>query len=145
MLDEPLVIEKAGGIIVRQRDGGTQMYVIHRQRYDDWTLPKGHVHVDEAPEQAALREVREETGLQCMVLGQLPVLEYEMPDGDRSTVHYFVMAIEDPSVEPLPLHDNETDEGRWISYNNLSLLTYDSTRRYLEAQRAAIESALMQE
>ena len=59
-MDEPEV--KAAGGVVR-RDG--RIAVVHRPRYDDWSLPKGKLDPGETWEEAALREVREETGLEC--------------------------------------------------------------------------------
>jgi 8-oxo-dGTP diphosphatase len=52
----------AGGVVARETATGREFLVVHRGRYGDWTLPKGKLKADETPEQAALREVREETG-----------------------------------------------------------------------------------
>ena len=58
------VIRAAGGIVCRSNGNGkTQIVVVHRPAYDDWTLPKGKIEPEETPEDCALREVREETGL----------------------------------------------------------------------------------
>jgi len=62
-------IEAAGGLLWREAPSGKEIAVLHRPRYDDWTLPKGKLHEDESWQDAAVREVREET--QCeVVLGQ---------------------------------------------------------------------------
>ncbi len=55
------VVRAAGGIVVR--DG--RVLLVHRPKYDDWTLPKGKAEAGESDEDCALREVREETGLEC--------------------------------------------------------------------------------
>lgn len=56
------IILAAGGVVERETAAGREFLVIHRRRYGDWCLPKGKLHPGETPEQAALREVREETG-----------------------------------------------------------------------------------
>lgn len=56
------VIEAAGGLIWRKGPSGKQVAVIHRPKYDDWTLPKGKLEKDESWESAAIREIKEETG-----------------------------------------------------------------------------------
>jgi 8-oxo-(d)GTP phosphatase len=58
-------VEAAGGVVVREVDGGVEVAVVHRSRYDDWSLPKGKLMEGESAEQAALREVEEETGFAC--------------------------------------------------------------------------------
>ena len=61
--------ERPAALVVRERDGGAEVAVVHRPRYDDWSLPKGKLHPGEDWEAAALREVREETGLRCELGG----------------------------------------------------------------------------
>ena len=62
----------AGGVVVR--DG--EVVVVHRPRYEDWTLPKGKLDPGETLEEAALREVEEETGLRCRLVRELPPVAY---------------------------------------------------------------------
>ena len=62
------VIRAAGGVVCRAGSSGeTELAIIHRPAYDDWTLPKGKAEPDESPEDCALRAVREETGLRCEI------------------------------------------------------------------------------
>ena len=63
------MIRAAGGVVAR----GGEVLVVHRARYDDWTLPKGKLEGDETWEAAALREVREETGFDCALVEPLGV------------------------------------------------------------------------
>jgi len=60
----------AGGVLWRPaEDGGTEVAVVHRPRYGDWSFPKGKLDPGEKWKQAALREVMEETGLKSVTLG----------------------------------------------------------------------------
>ena len=68
----PRRIEAAGGVVIR--DG--KVAVVHRDRYDDWSLPKGKLDKGESFEQAALREVLEETGLQVELGEELEPVSY---------------------------------------------------------------------
>ena len=58
-------VQAAGGVVWRRRDDQIQVLLVHRPKYDDWSLPKGKLEPGETHQEAALREVREETGLRC--------------------------------------------------------------------------------
>jgi 8-oxo-dGTP pyrophosphatase MutT (NUDIX family) len=120
-------VQAAGGVVVRD-DG--QVAVVHRPRYDDWTLPKGKLDPGESFEQAALREVWEETGLRCRLVRSLPAVRYEVRAGPK-VVRYWLMAIEsDPGFQP----NDEVDELRWLAPREAAeLLTYDRDREVLAA------------
>jgi 8-oxo-dGTP diphosphatase len=120
------VIRAAGGVVVR--DG--QVLLVHRPRYDDWTLPKGKLDADEAWEAAALREVEEETGVRARLVRELPSVEYEVR-GRPKRVRYWVMEVEeDVGLEP----NDEVDELRWLAPGEaLDLLSYERDRELLRA------------
>jgi 8-oxo-dGTP diphosphatase len=111
------------------RDDG-QVAVVHRPRYDDWSLPKGKLDPGETFEQAALREVEEETGLRCELVRELRSVEYEVR-GRPKLVRYWLMSVaSDPGFVP----NDEVDELRWLSPEDAaSLLTYDRDEEVLAA------------
>jgi 8-oxo-dGTP diphosphatase len=118
-------IEAAGGVVVR--DG--QVAVIHRPKYDDWTLPKGKLDPGEDFEEAALREVREETGLRCELGRELPSTHYEDSKGRPKVVRYWQMEPESGEFQP----NDEVDELRWLSPAEASeLLTFDRDRELVD-------------
>jgi 8-oxo-dGTP pyrophosphatase MutT (NUDIX family) len=119
-------IEAAGGVVVDE-DG--RVAVVHRPKYDDWTLPKGKLDADETFEEAALREVWEETGLRCTLVRELPSTEYAVR-GRPKVVRYWLMnVVEDPGFAP----NDEVDELRWLSAADAAqLLTYDRDKEVLE-------------
>jgi 8-oxo-dGTP diphosphatase len=104
---EPAEVRAAGGVVVR--DG--RVAVVHRPKYDDWSLPKGKLDPGETWEQAALREVREETGLPCRLLDELPSVAYADNRGRPKTVRYWRM---EPVGEAGGLDGSEVDELRWL-------------------------------
>jgi 8-oxo-dGTP diphosphatase len=117
----------AGGLVVR--DG--LVAIVHRPRYDDWSLPKGHVDEGESFEQAALREVEEETGLRCTLGQELRSDTYTDGRGRLKLVRWWRMeVVEDLGFEP----DEEVDELRWVTPAEAAeLLTYPSDRELVAA------------
>src|SRR5438067_5755498 len=77
------IIEAAGGLLWRGTGASVEIALVHRHRYDDWTLPKGKPNPGESPLETALREVREETGYSARVLGFLGAIAYETPKGPK--------------------------------------------------------------
>ena len=71
------VVRAAGGVVTRAGREGAEILLVHRPRYDDWTLPKGKAEAGESDEDCALREVEEETGLACELGPEVAVSEYE--------------------------------------------------------------------
>ena len=115
-------IEAAGGVVTRDGDDETEVAVVHRPRYDDWSFPKGKLDPGETFEDAALREVREETGLVCKLGAELASAKYEDNKGRPKVVRYWLMqVVEDPGFEP----NDEVDELRWLAVGAArELLTY---------------------
>jgi 8-oxo-dGTP diphosphatase len=119
-------IEAAGGVV--ERDG--QVLLVHRPRHDDWTLPKGKLDAGESFEDAALREVEEETGLRCTLGRELPSAHYEV-GGRPKIVRYWLM---NPEGEAPFVPNDETDDLRWLAPEEaLALLSYDRDRDVVRA------------
>jgi 8-oxo-dGTP pyrophosphatase MutT (NUDIX family) len=117
------LIRAAGGVVVS--DG--QILVVHRARYDDWSLPKGKLEAGESWEDAALREVCEETGLRCTIVRFLASTRYA-PGANEKEVRWFHME----PAEDTGSHDGEVDELRWLSPEAaLELLSYETERELL--------------
>lgn len=97
----------AGGLVVR--DG---MVLLIRDRYGRWTFPKGHLEAGETERQAAIREVREETGLNCRAGPRLGAVGYNLPNGRGKRVSFYLMTYLDGD---LTVQEAEIDEARWWS------------------------------
>lgn len=120
----------AGGVVRRANDRGDEIAVVHRPRYDDWSLPKGKLEPGESAEAGALREVHEETGLRCRLGRELSSTRYRDRHGRPKQVRYWMMEpIEDTGFVP----NDEVDELRWLSPGEAAdLLTYEHDRRLVE-------------
>jgi 8-oxo-dGTP diphosphatase len=113
---------------VVERDG--RVLLVHRPRYDDWTFPKGKLDPGESFEDAALREVEEETGVRCTLGRELPPTSYEV-NGRPKLVRYWLMS---PDAELDFAPNDETDDIRWVTPDEArALLTYDRDRDVLAA------------
>ena len=98
-------VRAGGGVIVREG----RVLVVHRDRYDDWSLPKGKLEAGESWEEGALREVEEETGLRCSLGEEVGRTCYLDARGREKEVRYFRM-----SASGEPFAQNEVDELRWV-------------------------------
>jgi 8-oxo-dGTP diphosphatase len=126
------VVRAAGGVVTRRRPDGTiEVLLVHRPRYDDWSLPKGKLDPGEAAEAAALREVAEETGVRGRLGRELPSVSYVDRHGRPKQVRFWLMTCE--RTETFRAND-EVDEVRWCTTGDaVTLLTYDADRRLVAA------------
>ncbi|HZJ27519.1 MAG TPA: NUDIX hydrolase [Acidimicrobiia bacterium] len=129
---EPLV-RAAGGVVRRERAGSAEIVVVHRPRYDDWTLPKGKLDTGESFEDAARREVEEETGLRCALGRELAPVEYTDHRERPKLVRYWMMRVVGATAgESVP--NDEVDELRWCTVEAAErLLTYEHDRALVRA------------
>jgi 8-oxo-dGTP diphosphatase len=123
------IIRAAGGLLWRDDGGARRIAVIHRPHRDDWSLPKGKLEDGEGWEQAALREVREETGCEARILS-FAGLAYYVPRRTPKVVLYWNMAVVREGALDAP---DEVDEIVWLSPTEaLRRLDHESEREILE-------------
>jgi 8-oxo-dGTP diphosphatase len=131
-------VRAAGGLVWRRAGDTIEIALVHRPAYDDWSFPKGKLLDVETDEEAALREVEEETGYVCRLEQELPSRSYRDRKGRPKVVRYWAM-------EPLRGRfeaTREIDEMRWMPLAAAqSLLTYDQDRTLLESLQVIIRSA----
>ncbi|MPZ52767.1 MAG: NUDIX domain-containing protein [Acidimicrobiia bacterium] len=123
-------ISASGGVVVRFVSGGSEVLIVHRPSYDDWSFPKGKEDPGEIPPETAVREVEEETGLRTRIVGELGSTEYEVSRGNKK-VHWFVMRPVAGGTRFSP--NDEVDQTRWVSPEGAGhLLTYNADRELLK-------------
>jgi 8-oxo-dGTP diphosphatase len=115
-------IRAAGGVVWRDGPNGVEVLLVHRPQYDDWTLPKGKLDAGETDEEAAVREVEEETGLRCRLGRELVRTDYVDGKGRPKTVRYWEMVAEAGAFEP----GDEVDEIEWLPVDEaMGRLSYE--------------------
>jgi len=127
---KPKSVEAAGGVVWRRPPGGLEVLLVHRPRYDDWTLPKGKLHPGEDHSTAALREVEEETGLLCSLGVELAPSAYVDGRGRPKVVRWWAMTPDGGTFVRGP----EVDETGWLPLADAaSLVSYDRDREVLRS------------
>ncbi len=134
----------AGGVVFRLRDDGGFEVALIRTHEGRWQLPKGWIEADEAPERTALREVREEAGVDAEVVGPLDTIKYTFtstyepdPVRVRKQVQFFLMRYLSGSTDD---HDDEVTEARWFEIVEAErVLAFKDEKRLVGAARQALE------
>jgi 8-oxo-dGTP pyrophosphatase MutT (NUDIX family) len=125
-------------VVVRRSGREIEFLAIKPAHRDRWQLPKGRIDHGESPERAALREVREEGGVEARIVHELGPINflYQM-NGKRyaKTVDFYLMQYEagDPAD-----HDDEVDEARWVPLAASGTLTFPTERKLLERARVLL-------
>lgn len=134
--DAPVRIETSSGGVVFRRNSHEEKFLLIRDPYGNWGLPKGHLEGGETPVEAALREVAEETGLgELAVVDQLPTIDWYFKDGSgvvHKFCHFFL--IESAQGDPCPQLDEGITECVWLPLDGaLGSLSYANAREVLRA------------
>jgi 8-oxo-dGTP pyrophosphatase MutT (NUDIX family) len=120
------VIRAAGGLVVR--DGC--VLLVHRPKYDDWSFPKGKREDGESWEDAAVRELEEETGLACRAAEEVGRTHYLVLGGPKEVRYYRMECDGEPRAQ------NEVDEVRWVPLDEAAeLLSHQRDRDLLSRLR----------
>lgn len=111
----------AGGVAFQPTDEGFEVALIKTTTEGRWQLPKGHIDPGETDEQAAIREVREEAGIECEIVSAIDKVDYwyvdrwgKEPVRTHKYVHFYLMKFVRGSTED---HDDEVTEARWFEMN----------------------------
>ena len=134
----------AGGVVFRLRDGGGFDIVLIRTHEGRWQLPKGWVEDGEAMEQTAVREVREEAGVEAQPVGPLGTIEYwytstydPEPVRVHKHVHFFLLRYLGGSTDD---HDDEVTEARWSEIAEAErMLAFKDEKRMVALARQSLE------
>lgn len=133
----------AGGVAFRKKDSGVEIAIVCVKPKQRWQLPKGIVDPGESPEGTALREVREEAGVETERLALIETIEYwyrsvrnGKPVRYHKFVHFYLLHYLRGDVAD---HDHEVEEARWVSFEQaLELLEFKSERDVVEKARAML-------
>jgi 8-oxo-dGTP diphosphatase len=134
----------AGGVIYQNRQGEMWVVLISTREGSVWGLPKGMIEKGEKPLEAALREVREESGLRGESVADLGYIEYWYRDSETKVlyhkfVHYYLLRWLEGDVAD---HGWEVDEARWFPIEKaMDTISYENERKVLLKAREAWESS----
>ncbi len=135
----------AGGVAFRWNDSEPEIAVICVKPKQRWQLPKGIVDSGESPEVTALREVKEEAGVETDRLALIETIEYwyrsvnnGKPVRYHKFVHFYLLQYRGGDVSK---HDHEVEEARWVSFGQaLEMLEFKSERDVVEKAREMIQT-----
>jgi 8-oxo-dGTP diphosphatase len=149
MTDAPLAtVEQtsAGGVVYRETDGVIEIAIVQIVPEMRWQLPKGLIDPGETSDQAALREVREESGIEGEIINQIDTIDYwfvaDSSGGRRrfhKFVHFYLMRSVGGNVDD---HDHEVAESRWVTIDEaLQMLDFKTERDVVTKAASMIKNS----
>ena len=134
----------AGGVAFRRQDSDLEIAIVSVKPKLRWQLPKGIVDPGESPQVTAVREVREEAGVETDLIKLIETIEYwyrSTKDGKpvrfHKFVHFYLLQYKSGDVSD---HDHEVEESRWVSFDEaIEMLEFKSEREVVEKAREMIE------
>jgi 8-oxo-dGTP pyrophosphatase MutT (NUDIX family) len=134
----------AGGVAFRQGSSSIEVALISVGQQGRWQLPKGLVDDGEEIEAAAQREVREEAGILCEIIGPIETIEYwyySTTRGERvrfhKFVHFYLLSYLSGDVRD---HDHEVNEARWVEIDRaIRMLAFDGERKIVERAKGMLQ------
>ncbi|MGI9015940.1 MAG: NUDIX hydrolase [Euzebya sp.] len=126
-------VRAAGGVVWRRDSTGRiEVLVVHRPRYDDWSLPKGKLDQGESFSQAAIREIAEETGIHGTLGQPLGEVRYLDHQGRSKVVKWWAVEAPQTDEEGEPSNPDEIDDMRWVELSTADdLVSYPTDRQVL--------------
>ena len=136
----------AGGVVFRRRDSRLEVALISVGERNRWQLPKGLVDAGETPEVAAVREAREETGIETELVAPIDKIEYWYYATNRGArvrfhkfVHFYLLRYVSGDVSG---HDREVNEARWMEIDEArTMLAFAGERKVVERAREMLADA----
>jgi 8-oxo-dGTP pyrophosphatase MutT (NUDIX family) len=133
----------AGGVAFRERNRRIEIALISVGENARWQLPKGLIDKGEAPEAAAVREVREEAGIECEPIERIDKIDYwyNWTEGTRKFryhkfVYFYLLGYKSGDVRN---HDHEVNEAKWFELNEaVRALAFDTERKIVERAKQMI-------
>jgi 8-oxo-dGTP diphosphatase len=134
----------AGGVVFRRKQGSIEIILISVGASGRWQLPKGLIEKSETPQEAAAREVGEETGTEAALVGPIDPIEYWFygASGGRRVrfhklVYFYLFEYRSGNVKA---HDHEVNEARWVEISQgHEMLAFKSEKKIVEKARAMLD------